>query len=69
MQCLPDRVLFQAKVDVEEVPPGQKTHVGLLRPGGLRLADSKSFQDLDVFQAELARLIAVNAETLQSDRS
>ena len=56
-------------LEVEEMPAGQKAYVGLLRRGGLRLADRKSFQDFDVLQAELTRLFAVDAETLQSDRS
>ena len=69
VQRLADHVLFQVKVEVEEVPAGQKAYVGLLRRGGLRLPDREAFQDLDVLRAELPRLFAIDAEALQSDRS
>lgn len=69
MQRFPDHVLFQAEVEVKEVPARQKAYVGLFRRGGLDLADREPFQDLDVFRAELARLFAADAKALQSDRS
>ena len=69
MKGLPNDVLLQAEVEVEEVPPGQKAYVGLFQRGSGELADCESFQDFDVFRAEVGRLLVAGVEALKSDRS
>jgi hypothetical protein len=66
---IPDHVLFQVEIQVQQVTAGQEAHRRLLCGGGHHPVDGKAFQDLDVLRPEMIRRRPADTEALERDRS